>query len=58
MPAKSVVKIELLTEAYSSPISMHPSSTKMYQDLKQVYSWRNMKREVATLLVSVWCVSM
>ncbi|KAL4014040.1 hypothetical protein IC575_026230 [Cucumis melo] len=26
---------------------MHPGSTKMYQDLKRVYWWRNMKREVA-----------
>ncbi|KAL0551537.1 hypothetical protein IC582_010626 [Cucumis melo] len=26
---------------------MHPGSTKMYQDLKQVYWWCNMKREVA-----------
>ncbi|KAL4016352.1 hypothetical protein IC575_024000 [Cucumis melo] len=26
---------------------MHPGSTKMYQDLKWVYWWRNMKREVA-----------
>ncbi|KAL0546454.1 hypothetical protein IC582_016364 [Cucumis melo] len=26
---------------------MHPGSTKMYQDLRCVYWWRNMKREVA-----------
>ncbi|KAL4010650.1 hypothetical protein IC575_030153 [Cucumis melo] len=26
---------------------MHPGSTKVYQDLKRVYWWRNMKREVA-----------
>ncbi|KAL0537500.1 hypothetical protein IC582_026478 [Cucumis melo] len=26
---------------------MHPGSTKMYQDLKRVYWWLNMKREVA-----------
>ncbi|KAL0546096.1 hypothetical protein IC582_016001 [Cucumis melo] len=26
---------------------MHPGSTKMYQDLKRVYWWRNIKREVA-----------
>ncbi|KAL4037954.1 hypothetical protein IC575_001557 [Cucumis melo] len=31
----------------SFPFSMHPGSTKMYQDLKRVYWWRNMKREVA-----------
>ncbi|KAA0065422.1 ty3-gypsy retrotransposon protein [Cucumis melo var. makuwa] len=43
----SAVKTELLFEAHSSPFSMHPGSTKMYQDLKRVYWWRNMKREVA-----------
>ncbi|TYK04048.1 pol protein [Cucumis melo var. makuwa] len=41
------VKTELLSEAHSSPFFMHPGSTKMYQDLKWVYWWRNMKREVA-----------
>ncbi|KAL4020916.1 hypothetical protein IC575_019704 [Cucumis melo] len=47
VPSVSAVKTELLSEAHSSPISMHPGSTKMYQDLKGVYWWRNMKREVA-----------
>ncbi|KAL0537321.1 hypothetical protein IC582_026298 [Cucumis melo] len=47
VPEDSVVKIELLTEAHSSPFTMHPRSTKMYQDLRRAYWWRNMKREVA-----------
>ncbi|KAL0549558.1 hypothetical protein IC582_014043 [Cucumis melo] len=47
VPSDSAVKTELLYEAHSSPFSMHPGSTKMYQDLKRVYWWRNMKREVA-----------
>ncbi|KAA0036948.1 pol protein [Cucumis melo var. makuwa] len=47
VPEDNVVKTELLTEAHSSPFTMHPGSTKMYQDLRSVYWWRNMKREVA-----------
>ncbi|KAA0056808.1 ty3-gypsy retrotransposon protein [Cucumis melo var. makuwa] len=47
VPEDSAVKTELLTETYSSPFTMHPGSTKMYQDLRCVYWWRNMKREVA-----------
>ncbi|KAA0045842.1 pol protein [Cucumis melo var. makuwa] len=43
----STVKTKLLTEAHSSPFTMYPRSTKMYQDLRSVYWWRNMKREVA-----------
>ncbi|KAA0046015.1 putative Gag-pol protein [Cucumis melo var. makuwa] len=47
LPEDSAVKTELLTEAHSSPFTMHLGSTKMYQDLRCVYWWRNMKREVA-----------
>ncbi|KAA0026003.1 ty3-gypsy retrotransposon protein [Cucumis melo var. makuwa] len=47
VPEDSAVKTELLTEVHSSPFTMHPGSTKMYQDLRGVYWWRNMKREVA-----------
>ncbi|TYK19215.1 pol protein [Cucumis melo var. makuwa] len=36
VPSDSAVKTELLYEAHSSPFSMHPGSTKMYQDLKRV----------------------
>ncbi|KAL4018565.1 hypothetical protein IC575_022163 [Cucumis melo] len=47
VPEDSAVKTELLTEAHSSPFTMHPGSTKMYQDLRRAYWWRNMKGEVA-----------
>ncbi|KAA0040652.1 pol protein [Cucumis melo var. makuwa] len=47
VPEDTAVKTELLTEAHSSPFTMHPGSTKMYQDLRSVYWWRGMKREVA-----------
>ncbi|KAA0025885.1 ty3-gypsy retrotransposon protein [Cucumis melo var. makuwa] len=50
VPEDSAVKVELLNEAHSSPFSMHPRSTKMYQDLRCVYWWRNMKREVANFV--------
>ncbi|TYK07997.1 pol protein [Cucumis melo var. makuwa] len=47
VPKDSAVKTELCTEAHSSPFTMHLGSAKMYQDLRCVYWWRNMKREVA-----------
>ncbi|TYJ99707.1 ty3-gypsy retrotransposon protein [Cucumis melo var. makuwa] len=47
VPTDSAVKTELLIEAHSSPFSVHPRSTKMYKDLRLVYWWRNMKREMA-----------
>jgi hypothetical protein len=37
----------ILREAHDSTHSIHPGSTKMYQDLKQRYLWYGMKRDVA-----------
>jgi hypothetical protein len=37
----------ILREAHVSAYSIHPGSTKMYQDLKRRYWWYGMKRDVA-----------
>jgi hypothetical protein len=37
----------ILKEAHDSDYSIHPSSTMMYQDLKQKYWWYGLKRDVA-----------
>ncbi|GJT14988.1 putative nucleotidyltransferase, ribonuclease H [Tanacetum coccineum] len=39
-----------MTEAHSSPFTIHPGSTKMYKDLKQYFWWNNMKQDVATFV--------
>jgi hypothetical protein len=36
-----------LKEAHDSDYTIHPGSTKMYQDLKQKYWWYGLKRDVA-----------
>jgi hypothetical protein len=38
----------ILREAHDSAYSIHPGSTKMYQDLKKKYWWYGLKRDVAT----------
>nr|GEZ19254.1 hypothetical protein [Tanacetum cinerariifolium] len=38
----------IMHESYKSKYSIHPGSDKMYQDLKQLYWWPNMKAEIAT----------
>ncbi|XP_070006050.1 uncharacterized protein [Nicotiana sylvestris] len=37
----------IMAEAHTSRYSVHPCSTKMYHDLKEIYGWNNMKRDVA-----------
>ncbi|GKA07892.1 putative reverse transcriptase domain-containing protein [Tanacetum coccineum] len=40
---------DLIThESYKSKYSIHPGSDKMYQDLKKLYWWPNMKANIAT----------
>jgi hypothetical protein len=38
----------ILREAHDLAYSIHPRSTKMYQDLKEKYWWYDLKRDVAT----------
>jgi hypothetical protein len=38
----------ILKEAHDSDYSIHPSSTKMYQDVQQKYWWYGLKRNVAS----------
>ena len=38
----------ILREAHDSAYSIHPESTKMYQDLKEKYWWYGLKRDVVT----------
>ncbi|GJT68591.1 putative nucleotidyltransferase, ribonuclease H [Tanacetum coccineum] len=42
-----------MTEAHSSPFTIHPGSTKMYRDLKQYFWWNVMKQDVATSKVYI-----
>ncbi|GJR56301.1 putative reverse transcriptase domain-containing protein [Tanacetum coccineum] len=38
----------IMYESHKSKYSIHPGSDKMYQDLKKLYWWPNMKAEIAT----------
>ncbi|GKE73364.1 putative reverse transcriptase domain-containing protein [Tanacetum coccineum] len=41
-------KALIMHESHKSKYSIHPGSDKMYQDLKKLYWWPNMKAEIAT----------
>nr|GEX75115.1 hypothetical protein [Tanacetum cinerariifolium] len=38
----------IMHESHKSKYSIHPGSDKMYQDLKKLYWWPNMKEKIAT----------
>jgi hypothetical protein len=47
VPKNTGVRQQILDEVHLSRYSIHPGSTKMYQDLKQHYWWTKMKLEIA-----------
>jgi hypothetical protein len=51
VPKDAEVCQQILDEAHLSRYSIHPRSTKMYQDLQQHYWWTKMKIEIARYVV-------
>jgi hypothetical protein len=47
VPKDAEIRQQIMDEAHLSRYSIHPESTKMYQDLKQHYWWTKMKIEIA-----------
>jgi hypothetical protein len=47
VPKDHQLRKQILDEAHLSKFSIHPGSTKMYQDLRQHFWWTRMKREIA-----------
>ncbi|GJX51659.1 putative reverse transcriptase domain-containing protein [Tanacetum coccineum] len=42
------LRVLIMHDSHKSKYSIHPGSDKMYQDLKKLYWWPNMKAEIAT----------
>ena len=53
VPKDFELRKQILDEAHTSRLSIHPGSNKMYQDLKQRFWWTRMKREIARC-VAAW----
>jgi hypothetical protein len=52
VPRNQDLKKEILDEAHLSKFTIHPGSTKMYQDLRENFWWSNMKGEIAEYVSS------
>jgi hypothetical protein len=47
VPKDRELKNKLMDEAHLSKLSIHPRSSKMYQELRPHYWWTNIKKEIA-----------
>ncbi|GJR77908.1 putative reverse transcriptase domain-containing protein [Tanacetum coccineum] len=48
LPCYGDLRIVIMHESHKSKYSIHPGSDKMYQDMKKLYWWPNMKANIAT----------
>ncbi|GJW24245.1 putative reverse transcriptase domain-containing protein [Tanacetum coccineum] len=54
LPCYGDLRTLVMHESHKSKYSIHPGSDKMYQDLKQLYWWPNMKANIATYVTVLW----
>ena len=50
VPNDAQLKKEILMEAHQTAYSIHLDSTKMYHDLKSIYWWPNMKKDITAFV--------
>ena len=50
MPKDRELRNQILEEAHSSNLSIHPGSSKIYQDLKTCFWWTKMMKEIVAFV--------
>ncbi|GJR01433.1 putative reverse transcriptase domain-containing protein [Tanacetum coccineum] len=50
LPCYSDLRTVIMRESHKSKYSIHPGSDKMYQDMKKLYWWPNIKADIATYI--------
>jgi hypothetical protein len=47
VPSDKAIHKEILIEAHDSKYCIHPGSTKMYADMRKMFWWKDMKKDIA-----------
>ena len=47
VPKQGTIRTDILIDANATPYSIHPGGTKMYKDLKPLFWWPGMKKDIA-----------
>ncbi|GJS44294.1 putative reverse transcriptase domain-containing protein [Tanacetum coccineum] len=55
LPCYGDLRTVIMHESHKSKYSIHPGSDKMYQDMKKLYWWPNMKADISTMLQCLTC---
>ncbi|GKD51340.1 putative reverse transcriptase domain-containing protein [Tanacetum coccineum] len=53
VPLKGNVRTLIIDEAHKSKYSVHPGADKMYYDLKDMYWWSGMKKDIAVYRIAM-----
>ena len=47
VPSDAALRVEIQAEGHDSKYCIHLGSTKMYVDLKKLFWWKNMMKDIA-----------